>query len=427
MNYEVEDKIKKIIARYFPQDDTERQMLEEIFSELAKHQENFLNELENRIDNEIKPHDLEKDFDIAVKLVKRGDSESKRNFFAIDSNSNFIFSDGSELPFSTFPSLGNSFFISASYEDIKNFCEPKKFHGQIVTADGTTKNFFYSLQRHDRFVRHEKILFEIASLYKIFRPVIFSPYARKAVDIKIFDCDISDFQNCRELNLKLEENNLRGKLLTDFELCWNVEIESTETRRGGELPEEEHYIGADGILIRHEYFHTFDINSKIFVLPDQHCDDLRINFDGERKIIFGYNSVLKERDCKIISLKKIEKISDDVFTNDFPKTNDKLRLKTAGDVEKVLSCFNETRMGKIFPASFENFNAKNFSPIEIYRREDRYFSQSEKYLLGKVRNKPVCLIKFGGDKNIFKTDYANYVIHYFEQNYPEFAWAGVES
>ena len=73
-----------------------------------------------------------------------------------------------------------------------------------------------------------------------------------------------------------------------------------------------------------------------------------------------------------------------------------------------------------------SYCSKNFSPIEIYRREDSYYTSTEKYLLGRVRNKPVCLIKFGGDKNIFKTDYANYVIHYFEQNYPEFNWAGVE-
>ena len=206
----------------------------------------------------------------------------------------------------------------------------------------------------------------------------------------------------------------------------DAKIENNETRRGGELSEDEHYIGADGNLIRHEYFHTFDKHEKIFVLPAQHCDDLRINFDDERKIIFGYNSILEERACKIIYLSEIENISDEIFTNDFPKKNNKLRLNTAGDVEKVLSCFNSTRMGKNFPASFESFNAKNFSPIEIYRREDRYYSSNEKNLLGRVRNKPVCLIKFGGDKNIFKTDYANYVIHYFEQNYPEFNWAGVE-
>ncbi|MBR6012747.1 MAG: hypothetical protein IK062_03065 [Selenomonadaceae bacterium] len=427
MSYGVEGEIKKIISRLYSQDGEERQMFEKIFFALAEHQEKFLNELEKRIDDENKPHNLEKDFEIVVKLVKRGDLESKRNFFSIDANSNFIFSDGGELPFKNFSTVGNSFFILESYGNIKNFCEPRKFQGQVVTNDGTTKEFSYSLQRHERFIRREKILSEIAELYKIHRPIIFSPYARKAVDIKIFDCNISDFENLQDLNLQLEENKLQGKLLTNFELCWNLKIENSETRRGGELAEEEHYIGADGNLIRHEYFHTFDKNEKIFVLPDQHCNDLRINFDDERKIILGYNSVLRERACKIVSLNTIENVSEEVFTNDFPKPNNKLRLQTAGDVEKVLSCFNLSHMGKKFPTSFESFNAKNFSPIEIYRREDSYFVPSEKKLLGRVRNKPICLIKFGGDKTIFKTDYANYVIHYFEQNYPEFNWAGVET
>ena len=185
---------------------------------------------------------------------------------------------------------------------------------------------------------------------KIRRPVIFSPYARKAVDIKILDCESTDFENLRDLNLRTAENNLRGKLLTDCELYWNVKIENDETRHDGELAEKEYYIGADGNLIRYEYFYTFDKNEKVFVLPAQHCDDLRINFDDERKIILGYNSVLKERDYKIVSINDIENISDEVFTNDFPRRNDKLRLRTAGDVEKVLSCFKFfRRLLKVFP------------------------------------------------------------------------------
>lgn len=421
MNYDVDSEIKKIISRFFPPDGADRQTFEKVFSVLAKHQENFLNALKTRIDEEKKKPDFEKDFEIAVKLVRRGDAESKRGFFSVDVGSSFIFPNGAESPLEK-----NSFFIAASYEEIKNFCEPKKFRGQLVKADGTTKNFFYSLQRHDRFVRHEKILSEVAALYKIRRPVIFSPYARKAVDIKILNCESADFKNLRDLNLRTAENNLQGKLLTDCELCWNVKIENDETRHDGELAEKEYYIGADGNLIRYEYFYTFDKSEKVFILPAQHCDDLRINSADERKIILGYNSVLKERDYKIIHLNDIENISDEVFTNDFPRQNEKLRLKTAGDVEKVLSCFNATRMGKIFPASFESFPAKNFTPIEIYCREDSYSTPIENYLIGKVREKPICLIKFDGEKNIFKTDYVNYVVHYFEQNYPEFNWAGVE-
>ena len=92
-----------------------------------------------------------------------------------------------------------------------------------------------------------------------------------------------------------------------------------------------------------------------------------------------------------------------------------------------MNCFNSTRMGKVFPAHFESFNAKNFTPLERYRREDNYYISTKNFLLLSIRNKPVCLINFGGARNIFKVDYANYVLNYFELNYPEFNWAGVEA
>ena len=227
MNYDVDAEIKKIISRIFPPDGTDRQIFEKVFSALAKYQKNFLNDLETRIEEEKKTPDFDKDFEIAVKLVRRGDAESKRGFFSMDVGSSFVFPDGADLP-----SEKNSFFIVANYEEIKNFCEPKKFRGQLVTADGTTKNFFYSLQRHDRFVRHEKILSEVAELYKIRRPVIFSPYARKAVDIKILDCERADFENLRDLNLRTAENKLTEIMETVEGYTSNLKT-SCETRCEG--------------------------------------------------------------------------------------------------------------------------------------------------------------------------------------------------
>ena len=181
-------------------------------------------------------------------------------------------------------------------------------------------------------------------------------------------------------------------------------------------------------MIRYEYFHTFERKEKIFVLPNQHCDNLRIKIiDDDRKIIFGYNSLLKERGCKVIKMNSVEEISH-TFTNDFPRKNSTLRLKSKGDLEKVLSCFNVTRFGKMFPAHFGSFgNNKNFRPIVIYRREDQYFIPAENRLLGNLRNKATCYVKFFGDSQAkFKTDYANYVLYYLSQNYPEFIWAGIE-
>lgn len=430
MNHRQKDKIKEIIARSYPDDNDERQVLEKIFFALAEHQENFLKELERRIVEEQLDNDCETDFEIAVKLIKRDDLRSRRGFFPLKTSSDLIFAEQNESPFedlstATEKIFQNNFFLDVRYEDIKNFCEPKKYQGFIITAEGTRKNFSYILRRHEKFIAQEKILFELAEFYKIRRPVIFSPYARKAVEIKIDGVAEEDLANMQTFDLMLVENGLAEKLLTDCELCWNVQIETAETNHGGEC---EEYIGADEILIRYEYFHTFERKEKIFVLPNQHCDNLRIKIiDDDRKIIFGYNSILKERGCKVIKMNSVEEISH-TFTNAFPRKNSTLRLKSKGDLEKVLSCFNVTRFGKMFPAHFGSFgNNKNFRPIVIYRREDQYFIPAENRLLGNLRNKATCYVKFFGDSQAkFKTDYANYVLYYLSQNYPEFIWAGIE-
>ena len=415
MRSNIESEIKKIIGRSFKSDADKRRMLEETFSALARYQEKFLSDLESRIDAESTTQDWQKDFEVAVKFVKSGDTESARGLFPQEVTGSFIFDDDAEI------TMSDAFFVNAPYDELKNICKPK-YQGRLVTSDGTVKNFSYCLQRHERFIAAEKILFEVAALYKMNRPVIFSPYARKAVDIKIFGVDADDFKKLRNVELMTEKNNLRGKLVKG-NLFWNVQIEEGEMRRGGEVDE---YIGADGKLIRYEYFHTFNADEKVFVLPNQHCDDLHINTEsGDKTIALCYNSVLKERGYQKVTLTDAHKISDDVFTNDFPRRNDKLRLKTEGDVAKVLACFNETRFGKICPAQFASFNVANFKPLASYAESDRYFYPPEEILLGNVRNKPVCCIKFGGD-SIFKTDYANYVLHYLKQNYPEFGWAGVE-
>ena len=410
MNNKPRDEIKKVIARAYPSDSNERQMLEKIFFALAEHQENFLSELEQRIAEESNDNDCEKYFDIGVKLIKRGDSEAQRGFFP-------ILAERDNLPL---------LFLDVRYEDIKNFCEPKRYSGFIIAADGTRKNFSYTLRRHEMFIAQEKILFDIAALYKIRRPIIFSPYARKAVEIKIDGLAEDDLSNLQNFDLMLAKNDLAGKLLTDCELCWNVQTETADTNHGGDC---EEYIGADENLIRYEYFHTFGRDEKVFILPNQHCDNLRVKLiDDERKIIFGYNSVLKERSCKVVRLNSVEENSN-AFTNAFPRKNSTLRLKSEGDLEKVLSCFNVTPLGKMFPAHFGSFgNNKNFQPVVIYRREDQYFIPNENRLLGRLRNKPICYVKFSGDsQSKFKTDYVNYVLHYLSQNYPEFMWAGIEA
>ena len=430
MNHKLDMQLKEIIAKSYKVDNEERQTLEKVLSHLAKYQEQFFDDLKTRIDNEIKSYDWNNDFNIVVKLINRDNIERRSGFneinvgtsFIVDgiSNNLFEFND----PASKSEVFQMAFFLDVTYDKVENFLN-RKYEGQVTSSDNSTKKFLYTLRRHSRFIKKEKILFDIATLYKIKRPIIFSPYARRAVDIVAENLNEEDIKNCKSIDFCLNQNKLNGKLLTNCQLVWNITIEDSRSTHG---EEKDDYIGADGNLIRYVSFHEFNVDEKVFVLPQQHCDDVSIVLDESgKKINLFYNSILKDRETQIIKLNDVEENVTNTFSNEFPKKNSKLRLRTEGDVEKVLSCFNITNMGQKFPASYYKMGLNStITPVPAYRKEDSYFVSKEDRLLGLVRNKPMCYIQFAGDnESTIKIDYVNYVIYYMSQNYPEFAWVGV--
>ena len=391
MEQNLERQLKDIIARSYRNDDGERQMMEKIFSRLARHQTEFLSELSKRIDLETRVVDWERDFDVIVKLVPRGNSEAMRGLTAIDT--------------------GTAFFLDAAYDEITNLCA-ETYTGIITDRDGGRKEFSYRLQRHSRFVRHEKILFDIAALYNINRPVIYSPYARKAVDIIAPELGKDELKRAAAVEFR------NDKLIVDHELAWNLSIASATYNR-------DPMTGADDTLIRYEYDFRFDSDAKAFVLPNQPCDDVyRLVDEDSKTVVLGFNALLKDREYQTVMLNEVEDLRD-AFCNDFPRRNRKLRLRTKGDVENVLACFNETRAGRLFPAAYREAVGGNV--INLYRREDEYFTPDEERFLGAIKRKPLCRIEFAGGQSKFKADYASFVINYMSKNYPEFNWAGVDS
>ena len=390
MNYNLERQLKEIVARSYPSDEVERQMMEKIFARLAQHQSAFLSELGARIDAEGDNYEWDKDFDVAVKLVSRGDVEGMRGFEPLN--------------------VGDAFFLDAAYDEIPALCN-ETYEGTLTDPSGVRKKFSYRLRRHFRFVRREKILFDVASRYHIKRPVIFSPYARKAVEIIPIDLGNEELKNCTAIDFK------NDKLIVDRELVWNVQIKSAMNNR-------EPVMGADGNLIRYEYEYQFDDEAKVFVMTDRHFDDFyRVRDENGKKIVLRFNALLDAREYQTVRLNEIEDLRG-AFCNDFPRRNDRLRLRTKGDVENVLACFNATRMGQEFPASYQSGGGGKV--INVYRREDGYYISDEEQFLAAIKRKPVCNIKFDGDaRSIFKADYVSYVVDYMTRNYPEFGWAGV--
>ena len=426
MNKNLDSEIKNIFARVYDGDSAERRLLEKVFTALAEHQQNFQLELEKQIAAESAGADWDDKFNVAVKLIRRGDQETSRGFFPIRIGSSLVFDETSSSPFEEFPAAENeifqqAFFLHVNFTELSNFCNGKIYTGVVVTAEGATKNFTYTLRRHGKFIAHEKILFDIAAMYKIRRPVIFSPCARKAVEIKISGANKSDFVNCRHSDFQLDKNNLRDKLLTNYALCWNVEILEANSNRGGGV---EEYLGSDGGLIRYQYFHELNLGENVFVLPDQYFDDIQVARTESAQIFkLGYSSVLKEKGCRIIRLSDYGAADNETFTNDFPKANTIQRVRTAGDIEKILSCFNATRMGKIFPAKFDR--APSDKSVKVYDSAARYYMPPTD--LERSPTRTLYFVNFAGGDSIFKLDYANYVLNYLSQNYPEYRWAGVDS
>ena len=417
MAHKIKKQIMEIIGQSYPIDGAERQRLEKVFSHLADYQDEFLSALEKRLDAELEPHEWDNDFDVSVKLVKCGQTSGVRNFLPINVGCSIVLTDENGDPFADNRikfDIRHPFFLNADYDEAKTLCN-KNYVGVVSRADGSIQRFSYRLQRHYRFIRHERDLFEIASNYHIKRPVIFSPFARKAVDVFITGLRAEDLKGCTALDFKNE------RLILGHELMWNVKVQSDTYNR-------EPTTGVDGKLVRYNYFHEFDSDAKAFVLHSRHCDDIHRRVDANTKtIIIAFNALLNDREYKRVILNDVE-VESDAFNNDFPKRNNRLRLRTKGDVENVLSCFNSTDVGKKFPASYFGSTVGKARAITLYSREDKYYIPVEERMLGAVRNKPDCVIGFGGDAaSVIKTDYANYVIDYMSRNYPEFGWAGVNA
>ena len=268
------------------------------------------------------------------------------------------------------------FFLYVPYEEFYSY----------LNKDYCGAGFTYQLKPNYRFVEAERKLNRVARLYDV--PLqIYSPYARRAVDICIFGA-VQDF------DLRLTENNLAGKLLTNKKFYWNVEMDSV---RWDSLNDDGKF---------YEYRCSADDSS--FVLPSSdnftvHRKDGQIIFQTAQEFSDG-----KAERIKILPVKN--KIA--------PRILSKKRLRTQGDIEFVLSGLAREN----YSCRFGSFGAAAEN-ICRYSAEHEYFSLADENLLRAKNRLPRCTIKFRGEK-IFLNDYANFVLKFLTENYPEFNWAG---
>ena len=360
----------------------DEKFLESIISDMRKDLAAALQKIKSNAEIEFRKVD-EKIIEIETSI------EETKNFEPLKIEGCIFFADEKNIFEDLDGELNNlpygPFFLRVPYENFSAYLN-KNFQG-----DG----FTYQLKPNYQFVEAEHNLFRLSQIYKV--PCkIFSPYARRAVDIRISGKSKENFTQLADLNFQLDKNNLQGKLLLNKNFYWNVKIKSY-------VEQWQHKIGDF-----YEYGYTDGVDESTYIVPNSDA-----NFDDELEAVRTDGQIILKTPrefpegnatmIKILPLKN--KIDTKIFT--------KPRLRTQGDINFVLKCLAREN----FSCSFDKFGGD--SEIKRYADEHKYFTSADEDLLRAKRNLPTCNIKFFGDE-LFLTDYANYVLNFLEEEYPDF-------
>ena len=305
--------------------------------------------------------------------------EAGENLLPLETDASIFFAN--EPPFEARTLPYGPFFLRVPYAEFF----------ELLDRDFRGAGFTYQLKINPRFVEAEAKLFRLARLYDV--PLeIFSPYARRAVDICIFG-------EPAELDLRLAENNLAGKLLLDKKFFWNVETGAVQW---------------ESFQSRGKFFeYRCTVPDALsFVLPysDSAFDATTEVRREEDQLIFLTPREFSRSEGELVRILPVEsKIAARILS--------KARLRTQGDIEFVLSGLARDD----YACRFGNFGGGE--NIRRYAGAHEYFSALDENLLRAKKNLPTCTVKFSGEE-FFLADYANFVLHFLSENYPEFNWAG---
>ena len=415
-----------------------KRMFSLVFAALQQEQEETLENLKLRIQNELMDCDKkwETIWNIKVYLAEDENEVAKmeqQGFQVIDAgNTVFI---GKEP---VLEKIKKDFlFFDGTYEDFLQLLQNETVYlGDFLLNNGRTVKFKYRIRPNYRLVRQEKILCQIARIYNIQRPVVFSPYARRAVDIEIlWGQDISDsLEQVVKTDLKLKDNGL-DVIREGFSLMWNISLSEGDMPDSEEDINDEEHVAPDGDRRRYTYVYWSGIQENDFVYPVADLAYPEI-LKHEKEIRFICENRLNQYNFKKIRIHN-QAVKNTLYTKEFYNAFDRgsqniLRIRTAGDIQYVLSQFLiRDEAENIFWCDFDSmYDCVNDNLIITrYIPEHDYWNDGEQMNFRKIRNRPFCYVKFFCQENRkkFLTDYANYVLHYLNYEYPEYCWAGVQA
>lgn len=402
----MKDQIKKILANA-DLEPTLKVALEDSLTALAEHQQKVTRELEeaflrqNETDKEISAFDGR----IITALVDRDQVKdlSAYGFFEVPAST--------ELEDQPIPkdhqhiSLTDIYFLNTSYEEMEDLCN-QKFKGKSANCI-----FEYELCPFYGYVNAEKSLDTLWKLYGFTGMRPWSPWARRAVQVHI----LAPYTD--NMNLELKTNGLDGKLLTNKELVWNVDIREDEkvsaldtiSPRGDEKVYKYTYTAYDGPL----RLWSIPLDVLQGKLAPEEVDvtlakDITLStrkaFDSTSCIKYGLHEEARSPGQTAFN-NKVDK-----SVNILPRSKGEFNRLLASFAKDGYSCRLAEEPGK-----------KITRYATFHKTGDR-----NRLILTQERKNPVDIQFYSKDKeDLFLTDYANWVLEELERRLPMYLWAGV--
>lgn len=311
-------------------------------------------------------------------------------------------------------------FLKVPYEKLGEYLD--RPHTGSVKEKGSDnwKERHYTLRPEFHAVEAESLLRDVAALYDLPEPLLFSPWSRRAVFIR-FEGD-EPFPAPGDYDLELAKNGLSGVLLMDRILMWNVRISY--------MPEgaESSSVAPERDMTWHTSFYT-GLGDSVLILPDlgvsgpdpaslrQARNDGRLEISALEELpqacwkieITHPNTGLLPEECLLCG-----------HEPDFRAPERDGRLRTRADIRHVLAALSHSG----FRARPETEPGPEMTVITRYRSDHRYPAYDPNDLRDAGRPRPTVYVSFEGAP-LYLTDHAEYTLHFLENSFPEILWKGL--
>lgn len=400
-----------------PEDKT---VFSELFSTLAKEQEQFFDDLLQRTSKEVYSDGTPQStfFNIVTCVSKAEDAQKRKNqnFFPMKWQTEAFFPVKEHMTKEELrqkdenePAYCGIGFLNCSYEKQEDFFH-RTFTGEYRDKEGKCAEISYTLVKSYDYLEEEELLFQTVSQEGGTFPPIYSPMARRTVQVLLTQVD--GFSAMESVDFKWKENGLEEILLTDSLLYWNISV--TESDQHPKMTE--------------------NTNEKVIPLFDSIYKIYQVTAQEDELIYFPHKNTCIKREhhriyvgleddyCLEYKKLKIHKVhlEEDIsyFENLWkPKMVQKQRVHALGDVAFLVDqCVGEKL--DFLGASLQKGEMSILAPyqkIDAYRYKTPSFPRKVTPLYLKCKKR---------EDDIYFLDKLAYLLDYLNHCFPEFRYIG---